>query len=310
MPLTGNTFFFPWEADLMVWLQRTLPDSVISLISHVSFFGEEIFIVLVLGFVYWCWDKKAGIRIGLTMLMINIWTPMVKNVALRRRPYFDHEGIAIKRVVAPEADPMDISAQGFSFPSGHSANAAGLGASTATVFKQRWLTVLAVVIPLLVGVSRVVVGAHYPTDVMAGWLIGLLTLALVSFLDKKLPNRKVFYGVLLLTAIPGVFYCRSADYYTGFGLLIGFLAGSLVEEKYVRFENTRSPLRMVFRVLGGAALFLGLNSILKLPFSKDFLNSGTPAALWVRCARYALVAFLMFAVYPMIFRYTAKLGKR
>jgi membrane-associated phospholipid phosphatase len=48
---------------------------------------------------------------------------MAKNIALRRRPYFDHESIHILRVVEPEADIYDIAAQGYSFPSGHSTNA-------------------------------------------------------------------------------------------------------------------------------------------------------------------------------------------
>ena len=82
-----------------------------------------------------------------------------------------------------------------------------------------------------------------------------------------------------------------------------------MEEKYVRFENTRSPVRSVLRVIGGGVIFLGLNTLLKLPFSKDFLAGGTFPALLVRCARYAISCFTAFAIYPMVFKYTAKIGK-
>ena len=306
--LTGSTFFFPWEVSLMEWLQATLPESVIRVISVFSMFGEELLMVAVLGFLYWCWDKQTGRRIGLSVLMVNIWNPMIKNAALRRRPYFDHEGIRILRVVEPSADPLDIAAQGYSFPSGHSANASSLFGSVAASLRRKALTVIAVVIAVLVGFSRVTVGAHYPTDVLCGWALGLFAVFFVPWLEKKLHSTLALYGLLLLTGIPGFFFCRSADFYTGFGLLAGFMAGTLVEEKYVRFENTRSPLRCILRVAVGAGLFLGVNSLLKMPFSKEFLNSGTAPALLVRCARYALVAFLGFGVYPIAFRYTAKIG--
>ena len=309
MELIGNTFAFPWEVDLMSRLQSSLPDSLISLISKLSFFGEEIFLLIVLGFVYWCWDKQAGRRLGISVLMINAWAPMIKNIALRRRPYMDHEKITIKRMVESGADPMDISAQGYSFPSQHTANASGVMTAASMIFKKRWITCIAVILPLLVAFSRVVVGAHYPTDVIFGWAFGIVVPIIVNVLDSKVADRRIFYGILLATVLPGLFYCRSADYFTGLGLLIGFICAVGVEEKYVRFENTRSPVRSVLRVIGGGVIFLALNTLLKLPFSKDFLNSSTLAALLVRCARYAIASFILFAVYPISFKYTAKIGK-
>ena len=72
-------------------------------------------------------------------------------------------------------------------------------------------------------------------------------------------------------AVPGFFYCRSTDYFTSVGMLVGFAASEFFEEKFVRFENTRSPIRSILRVLGGAVVYLGLNTLFKLPFSHDKL---------------------------------------
>ena len=307
MTLTGNTFFFPWEVSLEVSLQSVLPRSLITVISFFSAFGEEIFLILLLGFMYWSYDKAAGKRIGLSVLAGSIWVPMVKNIALRRRPYFDHTEIQILRPVEPGADLYDISAQGYSFPSGHSTNAVTTMGSLAYHYKKSWLKVLAILIPLLVGFSRVVVGAHYPTDVMAGWLIGSLAVFLIPWLEKKLPNRNTLYALMLAISVPGLFYCRSTDFFTGFGLLVGFICGSMIEEKKVNFENTRNPLRMVLRVLGGGAIYFILNTLLKLPFSANFLESGTTSALMVRAVRYAVIGVLEFSIYPILFKYTAKL---
>jgi len=298
----GTTFFFTWEVSLMEWLQSHIGSTGISFISNFSLFGEELPLILIVGFLYWSYDKKMGRSVGLIAIMGLIWNTMIKNIVMRRRPYFDHESINILRVVDSEADIYDISAQGYSFPSAHSTNAVTVFGSLAVNLRKRWFTVIAIMIPLLTGISRFVVGAHYPTDVMAGWLLGLTSVVLVYTLQKKVKNTLVLYGILLITAIPGFFYCTSADYFTAVGLLIGFMGGTLLDDYCVRFEDTRKPLLMVTRLLGGLAVYLVLNSVLKMPFSKEFLSDGSTAALMVRCARYAIVAFVDFGVYPMLFK--------
>ena len=309
MATTGSTFFLPWEVSLMEWLQAHVGGAGISIISLFSMFGEELLLILIVGFVYWSYDKKLGRTMGLSAIMGLTWNTMVKNVALRRRPYFDHEGIKILRVVEPKADIYDIAAQGYSFPSAHSTNAVTVFASLAINLRKRWVTVLAIVIPLLTGISRCVVGAHYPTDVLAGWLLGMISVLIVHVLQKRVNNTLALYGILLVTAIPGFFYCRSEDYFTSVGLLIGFMGGTLLDDRCVRFENTRKPIWMVVRVLGGVAVYFALNTVLKLPFPKEFLSGGSTAALLVRCARYAIAAFVDFGVYPMLFRLEGRADK-
>lgn len=310
MPLAGNTFDFAWEVGLMEWLQGHLGSGLISVLSYLSAFGEELVLIAVLGFIFWGYDKKLGKTVGLNVLMGLIWNPMIKNVFSRLRPYMAHDSIKILRPVDKSADVYDIAAQGFSFPSGHSTNSVTLYGSIAAEKKSKALTWAAILLPLLVGFSRVVVGAHYPTDVLAGWLLGILSIALISLLRKKIKNEYALYGVLLVLTLPGLFYCKNADYFTGLGLMLGFIGGAVLEDKKVRFENTKSILRAILRVLGGAAVYFALNTLLKLPFSKEFLNSGSYASLLVRCARYAVIAFVDFGVYPMVFRYADKLWKK
>ena len=310
MAASGTTFFFPWEVSLMEWLQARIGSGLMSIISLFSMFGEEMMLILVLGFVYWSYDKKLGRTMGLSAIMGLTWNTMAKNIILRRRPYFDHERIKILRVVEPGADIYDIAAQGYSFPSGHSTNAATLFCSMATGLRKRWVTVVAIAIPLLTGISRFVVGAHYPTDVLAGWLLGVLSVLIVRELQKRVRNTLLRYGILLITAVPGFFFCKSADYFTAMGLMIGFMGGTLLDDRCVHFENTRKPLWMVARVLGGLAIYFALNTMLKLPFSREFLSSGSGAALLVRCARYAIIAFVVFGVYPLLFKLERKTDGR
>ena len=306
----GNTFFFEWENSLIEWLQANLSGGVISVISTLSFFGEVLLCILLLGFLYWSWDKELGKKVGLSVLAANVANPMIKNVIVRRRPYFDNEQIEILRVIEPEADIYDIKAQGYSFPSGHSTCASALFGSIAVYTRKKVFWILACLIPLLVGLSRVTVGAHYPTDVFAGWLVSVAVIALIALMRRYIKNEHIIYGLLVLLALPGLFYCESTDYYTGFGLLVGFAAAMPFEERFVKFENTRSPIRAVLRVIGGLAVFFLMDKLLKLPFSAEFLAQTNKPVLLIRCARYAILAFTEFALYPILFKYTARIGKK
>jgi len=303
MTAIGNTFFFQWEVTPMEWLQANLGSSAISLMSFFSVFGEELPLILIVGFIYWSYDKKLGRMMGLSAIMGLTWNTMIKNVVLRRRPYFDHENIKILRVVEPNADIYDISAQGYSFPSAHSTNAVTVFGSLAANLRRRWMVIIATIIPILTGISRFVVGAHYPTDVMAGWLLGITSVTVVHILQTRVKSTIRLYGILLVITLPGFFYCRTEDYFTSMGLMLGFMGGTLLDDRFVHFENTKKPLFMVMRVLGGLVVYLVINTLLKLPFSKEFLSDGSTAALMIRCARYAIVSFVAFGGYPMAFRF-------
>ena len=60
-----------------------------------------------------------------------------------------------------------------SFPSGHSQMSAGLFFSAAFRLKKGWAWILAPVLTLLVMLSRLYLGVHYPTDVLAGAALGI-----------------------------------------------------------------------------------------------------------------------------------------
>ena len=307
MELIGNTFFYDWEVSLILWLQAHMGSFGTSLASFFSAFGEELAGVAIIGFLYWCYDKRFGRFVGLNVLVGIVLNPMIKNIYLRRRPYFDTPEIKCLKPIKKDADIFNIAAQEYSFPSGHATNAVTIYGSAAEYKrKNKILAVIGVVLPLLVGVSRFCLGVHYPTDVICGWLLGLVVIIFVPWLQNKLKNDRLLYGILLLMGLPGFFYCKSLDFFSGYGMLLGFVLAVEFEQKYVNFENTRSAMCSVLRVVGGVAVFFGLNELTKMPFSADFLNSGEMSALLIRTVRYTLVVFAVLGVYPMVFKYADK----
>lgn len=300
--LAESSYYFDWEVTLMEWIQARLGTAGVYAASFFSLFGEELACVAVLGLLYWCLDKEYGGKVGLTLLFAATLNPVFKNIALRRRPYCDHPTIKCLRPVNAGADINDLSAQGYSFPSGHSTNVVSLFTSMAVYKNEKILTALGILIPLLCGLSRICLGVHYPTDVIGGWLLGLVAIFIVKYLEKWIPNRLVYYAVLLCMTVPGWIYCRSDDYYTSFGIFAGYLAALEFERHYVNFENTRLPLRCIVRLIGGIAVFFGMQMIFKMPFSREFLYSGTALAHAVRSIRYFVAVFTAVGVYPLLFR--------
>jgi undecaprenyl-diphosphatase len=310
----GAIFYFDWEMQLMEWLQAHIGSTGFGfwLLSNLSAFGEQLLLVVIMGFLYWGLNKEFGKYVGVNVLVSNVWNPMIKNAVLRLRPYFvPGYHVGLLRPIDSSADAMDVAAQGYSFPSGHSSNAVVVyGSLAAHEKKRKLLWVLAVALPLLVGFSRVYVGAHFPTDVLAGWVLGVLIVALIPWLRRKIRNRWLFYAVLLLSSVPGFFFCTSNDFFSSFGMLFGFILAEPFEERFVKFENTSNILRCILRTLGGGLLYFGLNVALKMPFPKEMLNAGDFTAHLIRALRYAVVIFAVIGVYPMLFKLTGRIWER
>ena len=297
----GNVFYFGWEVALQEAVQRLFDGALTPVFSFFSAFGEEVILIAILGLLYWCLDKEFGKFVGTSVAMGVVFNPLIKNIFLRRRPYFDNPNIKCLRPVDGDADIYDIAAQGFSFPSGHSTNGTAVYGSLAVYTKKKLFWVIACILLFLIGFSRVFVGVHFITDVLCGWLLGSAIIAINSALRKRL-SEAAMYGILILVSLPGIFYCTSNDYFTGLGLMIGIFGGFLFEKRFVNFEGTKKPLMCIIRLVCGLGLFVGLNAVLKLPFSSAFLESGTTAAMLVRTARYAVVSFVDIAIYPMAFK--------
>ena len=307
----GNVFYFPWEVDLIVWLQKNLGGVGEGVARFFSFIGGETVSLLLIIVMLFCYRKEAGKRVALTVMTASMWFPMVKNIVLRVRPYMVHKDhIQVLQVVEPDADKWDIIQQGFSFPSGHGATAVSLFGSMALELRKKWMWALMIIMPLMIGLSRIIVGVHYPTDVLAGWAVGLAALGVNALLQKHVKKEWVRFAILLAVSLPGLFWCKSRDYFTALGLLIAATVAFPYEAKYVKYQDTRNVWAMILRCAGAFAIYFALNTLLKMPFSKEWLDSGELAANLVRTARYAVILFVVLAVYPRVFPLFEKVGKK
>ena len=302
--ILGNAFYFDWEIEMMAFLQQYIVDSpfLIGFLSICTDLGEPALTVLVLGFLYWAYDKEIAKRIGLAMIFSSVFNCLLKNIFLRYRPYFVHSEIECLKLVDSSGDLYDVEAQGFSFPSAHSMSIAVLVHSLCRYFPFKRNVVIGFAIAFLVGVSRFMLGCHYPSDVLVGWILGLAISYLIARFMERYSIRKILFLACLFSCA-GFFYCRSNDFYSCYGLLLGFTLAIFFEGRYVRFANTRNMFRSFIRLAFGVLCFVAVSEGLKMLFSVSLGESSVLYMHLFRCFRYALSAFVSMGIYPMVFRY-------
>ncbi len=126
-----------------------------------SYLGTEDFFFLVLPLIYWSIDSALGLRVGLVLVTSNMFNYMGKLLFAGPRPYWVSSHV---RALWSETT--------FGIPSGHAQHAMSVWGIIAAYRKQTWVWVAAIFLIFFIGFSRLYLGAHFPHDVLLGWLLG------------------------------------------------------------------------------------------------------------------------------------------
>ncbi len=117
-------------------------------------------LILVLPFIYGKQALHVSIRMALVGIAGLLIYKMIKSTTERLRPYM------VDKAILPGTPPLDK----YSFPSGHTLHATSF--SIIVLYYIPELFWIIAPFAILVAISRVVLGLHYPTDVLAGVMIG------------------------------------------------------------------------------------------------------------------------------------------
>ncbi|MGD8819656.1 MAG: phosphatase PAP2 family protein, partial [Anaerolineae bacterium] len=244
-------------------------------------------------------DREIGIRLGYLSLL-SAWINSV----------FKHL-FAIPRPAAPQLD-IPYPATDPSFPSGHAQGAVVNWAYLAYRFRNRIFWVISVIIILGIGLSRLVLGVHFPQDVLGGWIIGLGVLLVYIWLEEPvgrwIADQRTPVQVLLAVGVPLILiFLHPADpeglypvagSVTPMSALAGLGVGLIMERAWVRFRVEGEWWRRVLRFLLGlgivAALYVGPRLILP-----EEMDHGVEVI--TRMARYALVGWAVSFLAPWLF---------
>ncbi len=168
----------PRTADerILAWVAEHRLTGLTELAELFAFLGSWVVMlplaVLSVALLLGTGRRRAALLVGLSMTMQTIVNPLLKSLFGLPRPGDD---LALAHV------------PGYGFPSGHAMAAAALSLSLALVARQtRWrrpALIAAVVWTMLMGLSRVYLGVHWPSDVVGGWAAGVaLTLGVCVLL--------------------------------------------------------------------------------------------------------------------------------
>ena len=167
-----------WDSALCVSVSHTSQYRLIrAWFRIISRLGDGVFwYVLMLGILAvqhsaGVWPVLHMLAAGLTGTLIYKW---LKHKTHRPRPYQVHQDVFVT------GKPLDR----FSFPSGHTLHAVAFG--LVALFYFPLLAILVIPFIVMVAMSRVILGLHYPSDVLAGaaigYLIAAISISLVSYL--------------------------------------------------------------------------------------------------------------------------------
>lgn len=181
-----------WELALFTWInqgwQNPVFDVLMPLFSSSAFLWALSLVLAAAGLKTGRVTLTVIVGLALCVAVSDQVCYRIKDSVGRVRPYQSLPETRYQDSGAWKTRPAEFTPQkssGSSFPSSHASNSAAATLLLYAVFRRKELAV----IPLLIGVSRIYVGKHFPMDVMAGWATGLAVAAVVVPLYPMLLSR-------------------------------------------------------------------------------------------------------------------------
>ncbi len=273
--------------------------------------GEEAFIIAVSTLIYWNVSKRSGYTVALAYLGSIALNDVLKLIFQSPRPHEVLAGVAVRRLTGSE---------GFAFPGVHTQGATTLFITLALLFRRNLVYLATAAAVAMVGISRIYLGAQWPVDVLAGWVLGALTAFLVYRLTwprrPRLAGTSRTYGPLRTVVTIGI--ANALVLAVGIGILarldpavlasaamariagaaIGVLLGFLLEDTLVQFRCEAAPAARLIRYVVGlattAALLIGVQALIDATIPRDTTRYAA------QFLQYGLVGLWITGLYPLI----------
>jgi len=287
-------------------------DFIFNIITH---FGDEAVAVVVLTVFLWCGNKSMAYNM-LYCTFFNLGTnQLLKNIFKIPRPWVKNPELTI-------VESARDAASGYSFPSGHTANATVLFGCIAAKIKGIWKKILLIVLIFLIGFSRMYLGVHSPADVITSWVIGgafVIGISAANQLAEKSNKADIILNAaLVLYAIIIVIYmefmkspadANSMDGlkngYTILGLALGLVMARYADKYKLKWDTKASVWGQILKCICGISLIALTAFAVRQP--AKFITGG-------HYSHYAIRYFLIVAVggilWPMTFKFWSKLGTK
>lgn len=284
-----------FELEFLKALQSVANPVLDFLFELITMLAEDKLLIAVITFIFWNVNKNAGKKIVYSLFVSICINGGIKDIFRRQRPH----QVAPDEIIGKRAE----TATGYSFPSGHSQNISSTLCAFALWIKKRWFYVLTVVMCLLVGLSRLYLGVHFPTDVVVGLMLGATISAICAFIHDKVKNHSILYLVTFCIMALFLFNENSEDFLKSLGLFGGLVVANPIEEKFIRFdEKDHTKLEGIVRWILGIGVILGVMALGKVIFGEE-----TDFSHFIV---YFFVSFFAIGVFPFAFPLIKKIFKK
>ncbi len=289
-------------------------DLIFSLITKLG--EEDIFIIISL-FVFWCINKKKGFYLLVVGFAGTLANQFLKITFKVPRPWVKDPTFTI-------VESARESANGYSFPSGHTQTSVGVFGGLARAFKSNIFRIICILLCILIPLSRLYLGVHTLLDVSVSFILALVFIfVFYPFIDKNFDNKKkmnylmigmfilCFLHLLYVTFYPGNVNIDASLYenamknaYKLMGCSIGVILAIIIDRKYIKFKTKAIWWVQILKLVLGVVSILLIKSLLKQPLIDLCGNLYIANAI-----RYFLILFFACGIWPISFKYFSKIKK-
>ncbi|MGC8765171.1 MAG: phosphatase PAP2 family protein [Brevinematia bacterium] len=136
------------------------------------------YVWLLLCFIFFFVNFFTGLSLSIGLVLQAFLQQLFKRIFIRKRPYETH--VEITKVINPPDK--------FSFPSGHTTAAFTMVFILYYLYPVLFVPTL--ILAIMIGISRIYLGLHYPTDVIAGVVLGFISSKLAILTATLIENLK------------------------------------------------------------------------------------------------------------------------
>jgi membrane-associated phospholipid phosphatase len=249
--------------EIVRWFQTLRFGLLDNIAVILDFANDGIFYVVIIGAIYWMFNKDLGIRMLFALIISGILTLVLKDIFARPRPY---------EILYSGIIPL-VKESTFGIPSGHSLMTLVIWGYFAIWMKKRSIAIAVTTYIIVQGLSRMYMGVHFPQDVLAGWLLGGIILWSYATQIDRVDIWWRSQSLLIQLGVPIAFGILSMLFFLGnldglafAGLLLGAGGAVVFESRYIHFRHKQSRVHRAVQFILGLVIALAILEGLDIVF--------------------------------------------